>query len=143
LLRAALSHAPERASRVCDEPATTRRAYLQKRIPGARGYKRPMKQHSGAEIVTIMTEMPAELIAALQDAHAEHAITEHEARWWGYLQVARTGSYEGETFVIKVMSTGDDVVQAFLPYVLAGRASDLRVGLVRKVWPECGYEPTG
>jgi hypothetical protein len=102
-----------------------------------------MKQHTGAEIRTIMTEMPAELIAALQAAHAEHAITEHEARWWGYLQVARTESYEGETFVLKVPSPGEDVVQHFLPYVLADRASSTRVGLVRKAWPESGFDRAG
>jgi hypothetical protein len=102
-----------------------------------------MKQHTSAEIVTIMTEMPAELVAALRDAHPEHAITEHEARWWGYLQFARTEAYEGETFVIRVPSTGEDVVQQFLPYVLGGRASDVRVGLVRKVWPETGYDRAG
>jgi hypothetical protein len=102
-----------------------------------------MKQHTSAEIVAIMTEMPAGLIATLREAHPEHAITEHEARWWGYLQFARTESYAGETFVIPVPSTGEEVVQRFLPYVLAGRAGDVRVGLVRKAWPEAGYEAVG
>src|SRR4029453_2483506 len=99
--------------------ATTGRAPWRSRICGPRGYDRSMKQHTGAEIRTIMTEMPAERIAALQAAHAEHAITEHEARWWGYLQFARTGAYDGETFVILAPSTGEEVVQRFLPYVLA------------------------
>ena len=40
-----------------------------------------MKQHTGDELRAIMTDMPAETIAGLQAAHAEHAITEHEARW--------------------------------------------------------------
>lgn len=100
-----------------------------------------MKQHTSAEIVAIMTEMPSELVAALRDAHPAQAITEHEARWWGYLQFARTAAYDGETFVIRAPSAGEDVVQQFLPYVLGGRASDLRAGLVRKAWPETGYEP--
>ena len=102
-----------------------------------------MKQHTSAEIRAIMTEMPIEQVEALQAAHAEHGITEREARWWGYLQFARTGAYDGETFVIPVPSTGEEIVLRFLPYVLADRASDLRIGLVRQAWPDSGYDRAG
>lgn len=42
-----------------------------------------MKQHTGEEIRAIMADMPAEAIESLKAAHADHQITEHEARWWG------------------------------------------------------------
>lgn len=98
-----------------------------------------MKQHTGDEICTIMTEMPDEQVAALQAAHAEHRITEREARWWGYLMFARTGSYEGTQYAIEA-SGGGGVTQQFLTYVLEDRASSSRVGLVRKAWPESGFD---
>jgi hypothetical protein len=56
-----------------------------------------MKQHTGDEIRTIMEEMPAELLAALQDSHQQHKITERES----YLMFARMGSYEGTEFSIE------------------------------------------
>jgi hypothetical protein len=99
-----------------------------------------MKQHTGDEIRTIMEEMPAELLAALQDSHQQHKITEREARWWGYLMFARTGSYEGTEFSIETSGTGAQFTQHFLPYVLEDRAANVRFGLVRKPWPEDGLE---
>lgn len=99
-----------------------------------------MKQHSGDEIRSIMADMPAEILEGLQTAHAEHKITEHEARWWGYLMFARMGVYEGTEFTIKVMGGGEDVTQGFLSYVLSERASNQRYGLVRKPWPESGFD---
>ena len=98
-----------------------------------------MKQHTGDEIRSIMTDMPAETIAGLQATHAEHSITEHEARWWGYLMFARTGAYEGTSYTIKVMGDGGEVSQDFLSYVLAEREGNKRHGLVRKPWPESGF----
>jgi hypothetical protein len=99
-----------------------------------------MKQHTGDEIRAIMTDMPAEAIESLKAAHADQAITEHEARWWGYLMFAHTGSYEGTAYTIKVMGGGDDFTQHFLPYVLADREGNRRYGLVRRPWPESGFE---
>jgi hypothetical protein len=99
-----------------------------------------MKQHSGDEIRTIMTEMPVELVEGLRAAHAGHQISEREARWWGYLMFARTGAYEGAEYTIKVAGTGEEVTQRFLSYVLEGRASDARFGLIRKLWPESGFD---
>lgn len=101
-----------------------------------------MKQHTSDEIRTIMTAMPAELVEALQTAHPEHRITQREARWWGYLMYARTEAYDGETYTIKVM-TGEDAVQDFLPYVLQGRSGDDRVGIVRRPWPDGGFDLVG
>lgn len=101
-----------------------------------------MKQHTGDEIRAIMTAMPAARVEALQAAHAEHRITEREARWWGYLMFARTEAYDGEAYTIKVM-TGEEVTQSFLPYVLQGRAGDDRVGIVRRPWPDGGIDLTG
>ena len=98
-----------------------------------------MKQHTGDEIRTIMAEMPGDLVAALRSAHAEHKITEREARWWGYLMFARTGSYEGTEYTIP-SSGGAGVTQQFLTYVLEDRAACTRVGLVRKPWPESGFD---
>ena len=98
-----------------------------------------MKQHTSDEIRQIMTDMPAEAIASLQAAHAEHQITEHEARWWGYLMFARTGAYEGTAYSIPVMG-GGEVTQDFLRYVLEAREGDKRHGLVRKPWPESGFD---
>lgn len=99
-----------------------------------------MKQHTGEEIRAIMTEMPAEVIEGLQAAHAEHKITEYEARWWGYLMFARTSSYDGTAYTIKVMGDGGEVTQEFLRYVLDERAGNQRYGLVRKPWPESGFD---
>ena len=73
-----------------------------------------MKQHTGEEIRSIMSDMPAELVESLQAAHAEHGITEYEARWWGYLMFARTGAYEGTAYTIKVMGAGGEVTLAAL-----------------------------
>lgn len=98
-----------------------------------------MKQHTSDEIRQIMTDMPAEAIASLQAAHDEHQITEHEARWWGYLMFARTGAYEGTAYSIPVMG-GGEVTQDFLSYVLEAREGDKRHGLVRKPWPESGFD---
>ncbi len=100
-----------------------------------------MKQYAGDEIVQIMTEMPSALVEQLRGAYPEHHITEHEARWWGFLQYARTQAYEGDRFVIKINGTNEEVVQSFLPYVLMGRNADRNAGLVRKVWPETGFDP--
>jgi len=74
-----------------------------------------MKQHTDDEIRTIMTDMPAEAIESLQAAYAEHRITEYEARWWGYLMFARTGSYEGTSYTINVMGNGGEVTQESSP----------------------------
>lgn len=98
-----------------------------------------MKQHTGAEIRSIMTDMPAEAIESLQAAHADHKVTEYEARWWGYLMFARTGSYEGTEYTINVMG-GGEVTQGFLAYVLDDRDMNARHGLVRKAWPESGFD---
>ena len=102
-----------------------------------------MKQHAGDEIVTIMAGMPGERVAALRDAHPEHRFTEREARWWGYLQFARTGAYDGEAFTVTVNGTGEQHTQAFVSYTLQGRASDDRVGLVRAPWPDLSVAFTG
>jgi hypothetical protein len=102
-----------------------------------------MKQHSGEEIRAIMADMPAGQIEDLQAAHAEHKITEYEARWWGYLMFARTGAYEGTEFTIKVMGDGEDVTQGFLSYVLAERAGNARHGLIRRPWPQSGLDRAG
>ena len=99
-----------------------------------------MKQHTGDELRAIMTGMPAESIENLQAAHAEHKITEYEARWWGYLMFARTGVYEGTSYSIKVMGDGGEVTQEFLSYVLSDREGNKRHGLVRKPWPESGFD---
>jgi hypothetical protein len=101
-----------------------------------------MKQHTGDEIRSIMTDMPAEAIGRLQAAHADHKITEHEARWWGYLMFARTGSYDGTEYTIKVMGDGGEVTQGFLAYILEAREMNLRHGLVRKPWPGSGLDRT-
>ena len=53
---------------------------------------------------------------------------------------ARTGSYEGTTYTIKVMGDGGEVTQEFLPYVLAEREGNKRHGLVRRPWPESGLD---
>lgn len=100
-----------------------------------------MKQHAGDEIRVLMTEMPPDLVQALQSEHPEHRITEQEARWWGYLMFARTGAYDGVEFVIKVNGTDETVVQGFLSYTLSTRAAAERAGLVRKPWPESGFDP--
>ncbi len=86
-----------------------------------------------------MADMPAEAIESLQAAYAEHKITEYEARWWGYLILARTGSYEGTSYTINVMGNGGEVTQEFLPYVLAEREGNKRHGLVRKSSSESGF----
>ncbi|MET3527283.1 hypothetical protein [Phenylobacterium koreense] len=99
-----------------------------------------MKQHTGDEIRSIMTDMPAEAIESLQATYAEHQITEYEARWWGYLMFARTGSYEGTAYSIKVMGDGGEVTQDFLSYVLAEREGNRRHELVRKPWPDGGLD---
>ena len=99
-----------------------------------------MKQHTGDEIRRIMAEMPGDQVAALQAAHAEHRITEREARWWGYLMFARTGGYEGLAYTITMSGTDEQVTQRFLDYVLEERAADARCGLVRKAWPESGFD---
>lgn len=96
-----------------------------------------MKQHTSEEIRQIMTDMPSEAIASLQAAHAEHEITEYEARWWGYLMFARTGAYEGTAYTIPVMG-GSEVTQQFLSYVLDEREGNKRHGLVRQPWPDGG-----
>ena len=98
-----------------------------------------MKQHSGDEIRAIMTEMPIGLVAGLQAAHADHKITEREARWWGYLMFARTGSYEGTEYTIEVPGAGG-VTQQFLSYALEDRGANARFGLIRKPWPESGFD---
>jgi hypothetical protein len=95
-----------------------------------------MKQHSGDEIRAIMAEMPGEVVEGLQAAHREHKITEHEARWWGYLMFARTGAYEGTAYGIE----GGQFTQQFLSYVLEDRAANERFGLIRRPWPESGLD---
>lgn len=99
-----------------------------------------MKQHSGDEIRQIMADVPAELVAELQATHPNHNITEWEARWWAYLQFARTGAYDGTSYTIKVNGTGEEAVSEFLAYTLSNRLSDERAGLVRKPWPDGGFE---
>ena len=101
---------------------------------------RAMNQHTGADIRSIMRELPADAIEGLQAAHGEHQITEYEARWWGYLMFARTAAYEGTTYTIKVMGEGGEVTQDFLSYVLSEREGNQRHGLVRKPWPESGFD---
>lgn len=98
-----------------------------------------MKQHTGDEIRSIMTDMPAEVIERLQAAHADHKITEYEARWWGYLMFARTDVYEGTEHTIHVMG-GGEVTQGFLAYVLEERVMNTGLGLVRKPWPASGFD---
>ncbi|CAN7311812.1 hypothetical protein LJR164_001658 [Phenylobacterium sp. LjRoot164] len=98
-----------------------------------------MKQHTGDEIRSIMTDMPAEVVEGLQAVHAEHQITEFEARWWGYLIFANTGAYEGTSYSIEV-SNGGQYTLNFLSYVLEAREGDKRHGLVRKPWPESGFD---
>ena len=99
-----------------------------------------MKQYAGDEIRTITAQMPSELVEGLRAAHAQHRISEYEARWWGFLQFARTDAYAGEAFVIKVNGGGADKVESFLAYVLSVRGADQRAGLQRKPWPEMGFE---
>lgn len=53
---------------------------------------------------------------------------------------ARTGAYEGTSYTIKVMGDGGEVSQDFLSYVLAEREGNKRHGLVRKPWPESGFD---
>lgn len=98
-----------------------------------------MKQHTNEEIRAIMADMPAEAIESLKASHAEHKITEYEARWWGYLMFARTGAYEGTEYAIPVMG-GGEVRQQFLSYVLDDREGNRRHGLIRKPWPESGLD---
>lgn len=102
-----------------------------------------MKQYSGADIPRLMAEMPAELVEKLQADHSEHRITEREARWWGFLQFARTDGYEGDAYVIVVNGTGEEMVQRFLPYVLSNRAGDERFGIVRAAWPDMAVTYAG
>lgn len=102
-----------------------------------------MKQYSGPDIARIMGEMPRELVEALQAAHPDDRITEREARWWGFLQFARTDAYEGETYTVTVNGTGETHSYAFLPYTLQGRAGDDRVGMVRAAWPDMAVTFTG
>lgn len=97
-----------------------------------------MKQHTGDEIRAIMTNMPAEFVARLQADPAAHEITEHEARWWGYLMFARTGAYEGTEYAIPVTG-GEPVTQSFATYVLEDREANAKFGLVRRPWPESGF----
>lgn len=101
-----------------------------------------MKQYVGDEIRRIMTDMPAERVAALQAAHAEHHITPYEARWWGFLVYARSESYEADHYTIKMAGTDETVTQTFIGYVLAERAANQRVGLVRGDWPDGGLTRT-
>jgi hypothetical protein len=102
-----------------------------------------MKQHTSDEIRAIMTEMPSEAITALQATHPEHQITEREARWWGYLMFARTGSYEGTEFSIETSGASARFSQQFLTYVLEDRAANVRFGLVRQSWPQTGFNRVG
>ena len=95
-----------------------------------------MKQYAGPDIPRLMAEMPIQLVEALQAAHAEHRITEREARWWGFLQFARTDAYEGESCPITVNGTAEEHTSAFLAYTLQGRAADERFGIVRGAWPD-------
>ncbi len=99
-----------------------------------------MKQHTGDEIRSMMAEMPNSAVEALQAAHPQHEITEQEARWWGYLILARTGGYEGEAFTVPVGGAGEVWEQRFLDYVLEDRSSSARVGLRRRAWPESGFD---
>lgn len=99
-----------------------------------------MREYVGADIVRIMSEMPAELVAALQGAFAEHDITEREARWWGFLQFARTGAYDGIEFVIEAPSTGDRVAQRFADLVLAAREGNERHGFRPRPWPDMAVD---
>lgn len=99
-----------------------------------------MKEHRGDEIRAIMAEMPAELVQRLQDAFPEHNITEREARWWGYMMFARSGSYEGVDFMMKVGSTGDTWTRTFIDYVLADRARNERFGFKPQAWPNLGLD---
>ncbi|MBU1376106.1 MAG: hypothetical protein KKE02_24235 [Alphaproteobacteria bacterium] len=98
-----------------------------------------MKQYAGEEIIRIMRDMPPALVDGLREAAPEHRITEYEARWWGFLQFARTDGYEGLEFVIPV-SGGVGAPQTFLDYVLSVRGADMRAGLVRRTWPETGFD---
>lgn len=95
-----------------------------------------MREHSGDEMLALMDAMPAEAVATLQAAYPEHNITEREARWWGFLMVARGGTYETTEFTMTVGSTGQEWTQLFIDYVLSGRAADQRHGIVRKTWPD-------
>ena len=98
-----------------------------------------MKEHTGDQIRAIMEAMPAEGVHALQAEFPEHKITEQEARWWGYLNFARTECYEGTSFVIPVNGKDEGITWDFLNYTLTGRKADQVAGLVRKPWPESGY----
>jgi hypothetical protein len=101
-----------------------------------------MKQHTGDEIRTLMAEMPDDLVAALQAAHPDERVTEREARWWGYLMFARTGSYAGSEFSIETTGKSERFVQQFLSYVLEDRAANARYGLARRPWPDDGLDHT-
>jgi len=94
-----------------------------------------MKQHVGDEIRRIMAEMPAELVKALQDAQAEHNITEYEARWWGFMMFARNDAYEGDEFKVPIGGMNDVFHQTFIGYVLQDRESRKRHGLPMPAWP--------
>jgi len=96
-----------------------------------------MKQLSGDEIRQAMAEMPAELVQALKDACADHDITEWEARFWGMLQVARTGAHEGDSYTFPINGGGEHT-ERFLDYTLSDRLSTERAGLVRRPWPDGG-----
>lgn len=100
-----------------------------------------MKQYVGDDIRRIMAEMPAQLVEALRTQHPEHHITEYEARWWGFLQFARTGAYEGQAFVTVVNGTDEELVERFVPYTLDVRSADRNARLVRRPWPESGFDP--
>lgn len=52
---------------------------------------------------------------------------------------ARTGAYEGIEYAIPVMG-GGEARQEFLSYVLDDREGNRRHGLVRKPWPESGFD---
>ncbi|PZQ62620.1 MAG: hypothetical protein DI570_09970 [Phenylobacterium zucineum] len=94
-----------------------------------------MKQFAGDEIRRIMAEMPHELVEALQARHREHMITEYEARWWGFMMFARTGSYEGDEYSVAANGTGDVFTETLVAYVLQDRAGRERHGLKRPTWP--------
>ena len=95
-----------------------------------------MKQYAGDEIRRIMAAMPEDLIQALTAAHAEHEITEYEARWWGFLMFARNDAYEGGHYTIKVGGTDDVLTQRFIDYVLQDRDGRKRHGLKAPAWSD-------